>query len=125
MRHPVQRIVVATTMLAILGPLTSSVAAAPPAAGGWRTGDKVSVWVSGDYYDGTIVEVGSGDHAGQYRIHFDRFTSEQYALAKNVLARRSAATGSAPKATGTNGCRIMVINGLPVCDPATVKKHPR
>ena len=87
----------------------------------WHVGDKVSVWVSGDYYDGTILEVGSGDHAGQYYIHFDRFTSNQYAMANNVYARRSGTPAPASGKTGSNGCRIMVINGLPVCDPATVK----
>ncbi len=85
----------------------------------WHVGDKVSVWVSADYYDGTVLEVGSGDHAGQYLIHFDKFTSDQYALAKNVVARKPAAA----EKTGPNGCRIILINGLPACDPATVKRR--
>jgi hypothetical protein len=90
----------------------------------WHTGDKVRVWVSGDYYDGAVIEVGSGDHAGQYLIDFDQFTSNQYALAKNVLPRQGASAAKRPSGkTGTNGCRIMVINGLTACDPATVKRH--
>jgi hypothetical protein len=89
----------------------------------WHTGDKVRVWVSGDYYNGTVVAVGSGDHAGQYYIKFDDFTSNQYALAKNVFSRTSKPAQQASGKTGTNGCRIMVLNGLPVCDPATVKRH--
>lgn len=107
-------------LLAVL--TTVSMAASAQAA--WHVGDKVSVWVSADYYDGTVVEVGSGEHAGQYRIHFDKFTSEQYALAKNVLPRKSAPAGnSRAGTTGKNGCRIMVLNNLPFCDPGSVKKH--
>ncbi|MBS0480391.1 MAG: hypothetical protein JSR79_13980 [Proteobacteria bacterium] len=89
----------------------------------WRVGDKVSVWVSADYYDGTVVEVGSGDHAGQYLIHFDKFTADQYALAKNVIARRPAVPQASNGKTGTNGCRIMVLNGQPVCDPGSVRRR--
>ena len=100
-----------------------SFASAAFARDAWHVGDKVSVWVSADYYDGTVVEVGSGDHAGQYLIHFDKFTSNQYALAKNVIARKAAKSERSSGKTGTNGCRIMVINGLPVCDPATVKRR--
>ncbi|MCJ0765405.1 hypothetical protein [Variovorax terrae] len=99
-------------------------AAAATAQAAWQVGDKVRVWVSADYYDGTVVEVGSGDHAGQYRIHFDNFSSEQYALAKNVLPRKPAPANSGQaRKTGQNGCRIMVLNNLPVCDPASVPKR--
>jgi hypothetical protein len=96
-------------------------ASAAVAQNAWHVGDKVSVWVSADYYDGTVVEIGSGDHAGQYYIHFDNFTSNQYALAKNVVARKPKTSERSSGKTGTNGCTIMTINGLPVCDPATVK----
>ena len=88
-----------------------------------HVGDRVRVWVSGDYYVGTIKEVGSGSHAGQYLIHFDKFTTEQYALGKNVLPLGTAPAARPSGKRGSNGCRIMVINGLPVCDPATVKHH--
>jgi hypothetical protein len=90
---------------------------AAQAAGAWKVGDRVSVWVSGDYYDGRVVGIGSGSNAGQYLIHFDKFTSEQYALAKNVVARRGAPP-PAPKAK----CQIMTINGLPACVPGSVRR---
>lgn len=102
---------------------TVSEASAAFAQNAWQVGDKVSVWVSGEYYDGTVVEGGCGNRAGEYRIHFDNFTSEQCALAKNVVARKPARSGQTSRETGTDGCRIMVINGLPVCDPATVKRR--
>lgn len=89
-----------------------------------HVGDRVRVWVSGDYYAGTIKEIGTGSHAGQYLIDFDKYATDQYALAKNVLP-----LGAAPAAArsngkrGSNGCSIMLINGLPVCDPATVRRR--
>jgi hypothetical protein len=89
----------------------------------WHVGDKVRVWVSGDYYDGSVLEVGSGDHAGQYLIDFDKFATDQYALAKNVYPRQAAPAARPSGKTGSNGCRIMVINGLPACDPGSVKRH--
>ena len=88
-----------------------------------HVGDRVRVWVSGDYYPGTIREVGTGSHAGQYLIHFDKYTTEQYALAKNVLPLSAAPAARSNGKRGSNGCRIMLINGLPVCDPATVRRH--
>lgn len=98
--------------------------AAAAAHAAWQVGDKVRVWVSADYYDGTVVEVGSGDHAGQYRIRFDHYNNEQYALAKNVLPRKTAPAGPPQDGkTGSNGCRIMVLNNLPFCDPGSVKKR--
>ena len=84
-----------------------------------HVGDRVKVWVSADYYDGVITEVGSGPHAGQYRIHFDKYANEQYALAKNVQPAKGAATGAKPRSAK---CRIMVLNGLPVCDPGSVRR---
>lgn len=88
------------------------------AGGGFHVGDRVKVWVSADYYDGAVAAVGTGEHAGQYLIHFDRFSTDQYALARNVLPRGGA---SAAKPRSKAKCRIMVLNGLPVCDPGSVK----
>ena len=92
-------------------------------AQGHHVGERVKVWVSGDYYTGTIRAVGSGANAGQYLIHFDKYASEQYALAKNVVALGAAPAPRGSAKRGSNGCRIMLINGLPVCDPATVRRH--
>ncbi|TFZ03744.1 hypothetical protein [Ramlibacter humi] len=85
------------------GRVFAMVCVAASAQGGFKPGDKVKVWVSADYYDGTVVQAGSGDHAGQYLIHFDKFSNDQWALARNVAARAGGGgttTAAAPATAG-------------------------
>ena len=87
------------------------------AANGWRTGDKVRVYVSGSPYPGTVVEIGSGSMAGYYKIHFDNPSSlDQYAQAKNVVARSGRAAPPAAKGRKPS-CVIGLIGGKPACFP--------
>ena len=97
-------------------------AGAALAQNAWHVGDKVRVWVSADYYNGTVIGIGAGDNAGQYLIKFDNYAGNQYALAKNVLPRTTAAAPKSSGKVGSNGCRIQVLNGMPFCDPGTVKR---
>ena len=106
----------------VLSTVAMFLAGAALAQNAWRVGDKVRVWVSADYYNGTVIGIGAGDNAGQYLIKFDNYAGNQYALAKNVLPRTTAAAPKSTGKVGSNGCRIQVLNGMPFCDPGTVKR---
>ena len=64
---------------------------APPAAGGpWKVGDKVESY-NITWTEGTVIEIGSGNYAGYYRIHWDQGSNPggQWISAANVRARQS------------------------------------
>jgi hypothetical protein len=90
---------IAKTFLALVFSFVCSVSLR--AADVWKVGDKVEVWNSA-WYPAEILEVGAGDHAGQFRVHYDKFSaaSDQWILAKNIRAR-VAAKSEAEKAAET------------------------
>jgi hypothetical protein len=64
--------------------------ASPALAGDWQVGDKVQGY-DVDWYDATILEVGSGNHAGEYLIKYDKYTTEKWLSAASIRARPGAA----------------------------------
>lgn len=59
--------------------------------GSWRVGDKVEAYNTA-WYNATIVEIGSGDYAGYYKVRFDNYASEQWLKASSIRARQGADT---------------------------------
>lgn len=75
----------------------------------WAVGDKVQVYVSGDWFDATITgPVGSAPYDGYYSIHFDS-GRDGYADPRNIRGLQGAAAapaaepGSGPQ-PGTYTC---------------------
>jgi hypothetical protein len=71
----------------------------------YRIDDRVQAYVSGVWYDGTIVGFGSGDYAGEYYVKFDQGGRSYYVNADNVrpLARGTPAGPVIPGARFTPG----------------------
>jgi hypothetical protein len=59
-------------------------------AGDWQVGDKVQGY-DVDWYDATILEVGSGGHAGEYLVKYDKYSGEKWLSAASIRARPGAA----------------------------------
>jgi hypothetical protein len=64
----------------------------------WQVGDKVQGYDVG-WYDATVVEVGTGAHAGEYLIKYDKYSGEKWLSAASIQAR----PGAAPAAGETAG----------------------
>ena len=64
-------------------------ASAPALAREWQVGDKVQGY-DVDWYDATILEVGTGDHAGEYLVKYDKYSTEKWLSAESVRARPDA-----------------------------------
>ena len=66
----------------------------------WKVGDHVQAW-NIDWYNATIVQIGTANYAGYYLIHYDGKAgggSEQYIKAENIRAiPGAAAAASAPR----------------------------
>jgi hypothetical protein len=60
----------------------------------WQVGDKVQGYDVG-WYDATILEVGTGDHAGEYLVRYDKYSTEKWLSAASIQARPD---GEAPAA---------------------------
>jgi len=77
------------------------------AADAWKVGDKVEVWNSA-WYPAQVLEIGSGDHAGQFRVHYEKFSaaSDQWILAKNIRARAPEKSEAAKAAETAAGPRL-------------------
>jgi hypothetical protein len=77
------------------------------AADAWKVGDKVEAWNSA-WYPAEVLEVGDGDHAGQFRVHYDKFSSasDQWILAKNIRARVAAKSEAGKAAETAAGPRL-------------------
>ncbi len=93
--------------------------AAPAPQQGARNGERVSVAVGGACcYAGTIIGTGTGSLAGMYLIHFDNPASQdQYAQAKYIYPRGTAARAAPVRRGNGSGCQIMTIGYKPVCRP--------
>ena len=80
-------------------------ASAPALARDWHVGDKVQGY-DVDWYDATILEVGSGDHAGEYLVKYDKYSGEKWLSAESIRARPSApaAAGAAGVQPGRYAC---------------------
>ncbi len=63
----------------------------PDAAGGFKVGDKVEAW-NGTWHLAEVIEIGSGNYAGHYKVHYDGFSnvSDQYLKADSIRARKAA-----------------------------------
>ncbi len=85
-----------------LSALTLTVAAAiafPAAAQTWKAGDQVQYFESG-WWNAVVVEIGTGDHAGQVLVKPDGYTQVKWSVIKNVRARPAppaAAPASGPR----------------------------
>ncbi len=70
--------------------------------GARKVGDKVEFW-NITWYDGTIIEIGSGTNRGNYRVRWDKGSSTggEWVSAKHIRARQTTATpdtGGGPRA---------------------------
>ncbi len=55
------------------------------AAQSFGVGDKVEAYNVG-WYKATILEVGSGDYVGYYKIHYDEYASDQWLKNTSIRA---------------------------------------
>lgn len=65
-------------------------------AANYQLNDRVQAYVSGDWYDGTIVGFGEGDYAGEYYVHFDKYTNSSYVQERNLRPLGPPAEPAAP-----------------------------
>ncbi|MEI9905658.1 MAG: hypothetical protein WDN06_18260 [Asticcacaulis sp.] len=85
-----------------------SVASSAPAAD-FKVGDRVQAWAIA-WYNATITEIGTGDHAGQYKVHFDDGRDDAYLPATSLRAPPNlamamlAASAAGGPAVGTYAC---------------------
>ncbi|MHB1177322.1 MAG: MBT domain-containing protein [Daejeonella sp.] len=55
----------------------------------YKIGQKVEAWNVG-WYKATILEIGSGEHAGYIKVHYDDYSSDQYLKESSIRTRKSA-----------------------------------
>jgi hypothetical protein len=72
-------------------------ASAPALARDWQVGDQVQGY-DVDWYDATILEVGTGDHAGKYLVKYDKYSTEKWLSAESIRARPDAPPSGAGEA---------------------------
>ena len=85
----------------ISAPPGTHVPAPPPAAApsGYTAGQPVHISWGGTWYAGRVLDVGAGETAGQYRIHYDGWADSWDAWVtpdKLRLPSAGVATGSRP-----------------------------
>ena len=76
----------------------------------FNIGDKVEIYNSGGWYKGSIVEEGSGDMAGYFKVKYDGYTQEQWMKTSNIRTLRTstvANSASGPR----NGTYIILSYG--------------
>jgi len=66
----------------------------------WQVGDKVQAY-NVDWYDATIVEIGTANYQGYYLVKWDNFAGQQYISAANIRPR----PGAGPSAWSTDSPR--------------------
>lgn len=64
-------------------------------AQGFTVGQKVEGYNSGEWYKGTVTQIGSGNYQGYYYIQWDKYTVGQWVKAENVRAIKTAAATEA------------------------------
>ncbi len=90
-------------VLAVLSVASSAFAA------DFKAGDRVQAW-NVAWYNATVTEIGTGDHAGQYKVHFDDGRDDQYLPATslrvlpNLAMAVLAASAAGGPAAGTYAC---------------------
>jgi hypothetical protein len=82
------------------------------AADDWQVGDQVQAY-NVDWYDATIVEVGSGNYQGYYLVKWDDFSTPQYISAANIRPRPGAAAPAPQSADPTAAQGRYVCYGYP------------
>lgn len=76
--------------------VTFSMPSLARAAAAWKVGDRVEAWNS-SWFPVTILEIGSGSHAGQFKVRYDGFSSASDQWMKESKIR---ATQVAPSTIG-------------------------
>lgn len=61
----------------------------------FTVGQKVEGWNSGDWYAGTISQIGTDNYKGYYYIQWDKYTVGQWVKASNIRTVKAAANNSA------------------------------
>ena len=70
----------------LLAALVLLVALQSAALAAFQVNDRVQAWVSGVWYDGTIVGLGEGDYAGEYYVTFDKGGRSYYVNSDSLRA---------------------------------------
>jgi hypothetical protein len=92
----IKRLCAAAAMAALL--LTPQTAAA---AADLAVGDKVQAW-NLDWYDATILAIGTGQYQGYYLVKWTKFSGQQYIKADNVRSVATGGKGPAPANSSPN-----------------------
>ncbi|GAA4731175.1 hypothetical protein [Flavisolibacter ginsenosidimutans] len=58
-------------------------------------GQRVEGYNSGEWYKGTVTQIGSGNYQGYYYIQWEKYTVGQWVKAENVRAVKTAAAAAA------------------------------
>lgn len=61
----------------------------------FTVGQKVEGYNSGEWYKGTVMQIGSGNYQGYYYIQWDKYTVGQWVKAENVRAVKTATVAEA------------------------------
>lgn len=65
-------------------------------AAAYQLNDRVQAYVSGAWYDGTIIGFGEGDYAGEYYVDFDDYTNSYYVQERDLRPLGPPAEPAAP-----------------------------
>lgn len=76
--------------------------ASPAVAADFKVGDRVQAWAIA-WYDATVTEVGTGDHAGTYKVHFDDGRDDAYLPAASLRAPINLAMAMAAAPVALDG----------------------
>lgn len=67
----------------------------------FTVGQKVEAWNSGEWYKGTITEIGSGNYQGYYYVQWEKYTVGQWVKASNIrLEKTKAVSGTSSPRNG-------------------------
>ena len=80
------------TTLALCAAMSLSAADAPYSC---KVGDKVEGW-NISWYKATVVEVGSGEHAGYCFLKWDKYSTNTWIALKNIRPQQTATKTDAP-----------------------------
>ena len=77
----------------------------------FQVGQKVEGWSSGDWYKGTITQIGTDNYQGYYYIKWEKFTVGQWVKSSNIRLVKSESKVSAE--SPRNGTYIILSYGNP------------
>lgn len=78
----------------------------------FKVGDKVEAYNSGEWYKGSVSQIGSDNYKGYYYIQWEKYSQGQWIKESNIRLQK-AAPGSTDNTGPRNGSYIILSYGSP------------